>query len=251
MPVVVAILCVPREGKLVPFRVCSEYGHLTRIAADALSVGARVRFLIPLLVEQGVRPSLRTSVMFSSKTRQLGVEPAQNRHPLQSANNVPRQAVPPGSPPPKSAAQKMAPPGSPPLPRQTEKVPPPSPPQIIRDHARSVEFVRIGLLGEVCCKVPASPLSLWAHTLQGGFARVYEVKTPKGHRVACKVVTKESLKTKKAKTKVRVMREAQFLSSSDLALVLSSMLRSRFIAPLTILTLWASKSVSKMTRTST
>jgi hypothetical protein len=31
---------------------------------------------------------------------------------------------------------------------------------------------------------------------------VYEVKDPRGGRLACKVVTKSSLKTKKAKTKV-------------------------------------------------
>ena len=37
---------------------------------------------------------------------------------------------------------------------------------------------------------------------QGGFARVYEVKDVRGTRHACKVVTKTSLKTKKAKTKV-------------------------------------------------
>jgi hypothetical protein len=32
---------------------------------------------------------------------------------------------------------------------------------------------------------------------------VYEVQDPKGNRLACKVVTKSALKTKKAKTKVR------------------------------------------------
>ena len=36
-----------------------------------------------------------------------------------------------------------------------------------------------------------------------GFARVYEVKDHRGVLSACKVVTKTSLKTKKAKTKVR------------------------------------------------
>ena len=39
---------------------------------------------------------------------------------------------------------------------------------------------------------------------QGGFARVYEVKDTQGSRSACKVVTKSSLKTKKAKTKVQL-----------------------------------------------
>ena len=37
---------------------------------------------------------------------------------------------------------------------------------------------------------------------QGGFARVYEVEDRRKQRLACKVVTKQSLKTKKAKTKV-------------------------------------------------
>ncbi|PCH34951.1 Pkinase-domain-containing protein [Wolfiporia cocos MD-104 SS10] len=44
--------------------------------------------------------------------------------------------------------------------------------------------MRLGMLGE------------------GGFARVYEVQDNHGGRVACKVVTKSSLKTKKAKTKL-------------------------------------------------
>lgn len=39
-------------------------------------------------------------------------------------------------------------------------------------------------------------------SLQGGFARVYEVKDTRGTRFACKVITKSSLMTKKAKTKV-------------------------------------------------
>ena len=38
--------------------------------------------------------------------------------------------------------------------------------------------------------------------IQGGFARVYEVQDAEGLRHAIKVVTKDSLKTKKAKTKV-------------------------------------------------
>ncbi|KAH9887930.1 Pkinase-domain-containing protein [Cubamyces lactineus] len=44
--------------------------------------------------------------------------------------------------------------------------------------------MRVGMLGE------------------GGFARVYEVQDARGRRSACKVVTKSSLKTKKAKTKL-------------------------------------------------
>lgn len=38
---------------------------------------------------------------------------------------------------------------------------------------------------------------------KGGFARVYEVADRAGVRQAIKVVTKDSLKTKKAKTKAR------------------------------------------------
>lgn len=41
------------------------------------------------------------------------------------------------------------------------------------------------------------------HAAQGGFARVFEVEDKAGSRLAIKVVTKNSLKTKKAKTKVR------------------------------------------------
>ena len=76
-------------------------------------------------------------------------------------------------------------PPSPPLPRQNAKVTPPSPPRTIIDLNRQFQFNRLGLLGE------------------GGFARVYEVEDRRGQRCACKVVTRASLKTKKAKTKVR------------------------------------------------
>ena len=41
--------------------------------------------------------------------------------------------------------------------------------------------------------------------VQGGFARVWEVADDNNMRLACKVVAKDSLKTKKAKTKVRNM----------------------------------------------
>ncbi|KAJ7599348.1 kinase-like domain-containing protein [Mycena floridula] len=75
-------------------------------------------------------------------------------------------------------------PASPPLPRQNSKTVPPSPPKVIRDQHGSLEFQRVGFLGE------------------GGFARVYEVRDQRGSRLACKVVTKSSLKTKKAKTKL-------------------------------------------------
>ena len=41
-------------------------------------------------------------------------------------------------------------------------------------------------------------------TSQGGFARVYQVRDSRNTYLACKAVTKSSLKTKKAKIKVRV-----------------------------------------------
>ncbi|KAF8877248.1 hypothetical protein CPB84DRAFT_1852738 [Gymnopilus junonius] len=75
-------------------------------------------------------------------------------------------------------------PPSPPLPRQNSKTAPPSPPKVITDKTGRMQFNRVGFLGE------------------GGFARVYEVKDSRGSRLACKVVTKSSLKTKKAKTKL-------------------------------------------------
>ncbi|CDO68443.1 hypothetical protein BN946_scf184704.g6 [Trametes cinnabarina] len=121
--------------------------------------------------------------------------PPPRRHPLAATanhyavNQVPRQHPPPPGTPPKQKEQqqkeqqqKQA--SSPPLPRQNAKVTPPSPPKIITDKTRTLEFIRVGMLGE------------------GGFARVYEVQDARGHRSACKVVTKSSLKTKKAKTKL-------------------------------------------------
>ncbi|KAF6742775.1 kinase-like domain-containing protein [Ephemerocybe angulata] len=102
--------------------------------------------------------------------------------------------MPPPPTPPKNAhmpAQHQVgivgetkPPGSPPLPRQNAKTRPPSPPKVITDTRGRMQFNRVGFLGE------------------GGFARVYEVQDPKGNRLACKVVTKSALKTKKAKTKL-------------------------------------------------
>lgn len=51
---------------------------------------------------------------------------------------------------------------------------------------------------------------------QGGFARVYEVEDRNQRRVACKVVTRSSLATKKTKTKVfsSVINEIRWLTSS-------------------------------------
>ncbi|KZS96268.1 Pkinase-domain-containing protein [Sistotremastrum niveocremeum HHB9708] len=85
-----------------------------------------------------------------------------------------------------SAPHKIteAQPSSPPLPRQNTKTAPPSPPSVIVDKTKNIFYTRTGFLGE------------------GGFARVYEVKDDKGNRQAIKVVTKASLKTKKAKTKL-------------------------------------------------
>jgi len=112
----------------------------------------------------------------------------QKRYPLADVNDGRRahHHQQPPSPPRKQElpVDKGKRAGSPPLPRQNAKVTPPSPPKIIIDQQRNSQYVRIGLLGE------------------GGFARVYEVKDPRGARQACKVVTKSSLKTKKAKTKV-------------------------------------------------
>ncbi|KII87666.1 hypothetical protein PLICRDRAFT_162447 [Plicaturopsis crispa FD-325 SS-3] len=102
--------------------------------------------------------------------------PPSRRHPLSNAVNHPARPTSP-KPVEKPAAE-------PPLPRQNTKTAPPSPPKIISDKNRSVQFHRVGFLGE------------------GGFARVYEVKDVRGARLACKVVTKDSLKTKKAKTKL-------------------------------------------------
>lgn len=59
--------------------------------------------------------------------------------------------------------------------------------------------------------------------VQGGFARVYEVCDSRDNRLACKVVTKSSLKTKKAKTKVRGMCPTP--CNIALTLCASSMLR--------------------------
>ncbi|KAI0941865.1 hypothetical protein AcV7_002434 [Taiwanofungus camphoratus] len=111
--------------------------------------------------------------------------PPPRRHPLSIPVNhhaVNHHCTPPGTPP--KPQEKPKQPSSPPLPRQNAKVTPPSPPRIITDKNRNFELVRVGMLGE------------------GGFARVYEVQDRDGKRAACKVVTKSSLKTKKAKTKL-------------------------------------------------
>ncbi|KIJ14646.1 hypothetical protein PAXINDRAFT_163264 [Paxillus involutus ATCC 200175] len=88
------------------------------------------------------------------------------------------------APSPKQHERVKDTPPDPPLPRQNSKTTPPSPPKVITDKNRVLQYHRVGFLGE------------------GGFARVYEVKDARGTRFACKVVTKTSLKTKKAKTKL-------------------------------------------------
>ncbi|KAI0266184.1 Pkinase-domain-containing protein [Gloeopeniophorella convolvens] len=103
------------------------------------------------------------------------------RNPLSSAMN---NQVPPEVPPKPLNYEKKAQPASPPLPRQNAKVQPPSPPPVIQDKTGSLRYQRISFLGE------------------GGFARVYQVRDSRNNNLACKVVTKSSLKTKKAKTKL-------------------------------------------------
>ncbi|KAL1746761.1 kinase-like domain-containing protein [Schizophyllum fasciatum] len=111
--------------------------------------------------------------------------PQRSRHPLNPVyNNAGKQYVAQATPPKAMHYDKHPEPKSPPLPRQNSKTLPPSPPKIILDHTGGLQFQRIGFLGE------------------GGFARVYEVKDHRGVLSACKVVTKTSLKTKKAKTKL-------------------------------------------------
>ncbi|KAJ8518327.1 hypothetical protein ONZ45_g4587 [Pleurotus djamor] len=87
------------------------------------------------------------------------------------------------APPPTNAAEKKQP-GSPPLSRQTTKAIPPSPPRVIKDARNSHQYQKVGFLGE------------------GGFARVYEIMDLHGNRLACKVLSKTSLQSKKAKTKL-------------------------------------------------
>ncbi|KAK1226206.1 Cell cycle serine/threonine-protein kinase cdc5/MSD2 [Marasmius sp. AFHP31] len=107
---------------------------------------------------------------------------AHRRYPLANAANQNQVQQPQTTPKKPQEKQKQT--NSPPLPRQNTKTAPPSPPQVIKDKSGHLQFQRLGFLGE------------------GGFARVYEVKDARGTRVACKVVTKTSLKTKKAKTKL-------------------------------------------------
>ncbi|KIK68787.1 hypothetical protein GYMLUDRAFT_154432 [Collybiopsis luxurians FD-317 M1] len=105
------------------------------------------------------------------------------RFPLGNADNQPNQQQLPATTPQKVQPKPKQPP-SPPLQRQNTKATPPSPPSIITDKQGHLQFYRVGFLGE------------------GGFARVYEAEDPRGTRVACKVVSRSSLTTKKTKTKL-------------------------------------------------
>lgn len=125
----------------------------------------------------------------SAYTTYTRMPPAQVQAQSQAVRRPPfANAInqPPGqqAPSPKQQEKAKATPPDPPLPRQNSKTTPPSPPKVITDKNHLLEYQRVGFLGE------------------GGFARVYEVKDVRGTRLACKVVTKTSLKTKKAKTKL-------------------------------------------------
>ncbi|KAG1823712.1 kinase-like domain-containing protein [Suillus subaureus] len=111
-------------------------------------------------------------------------QPVHRRHPFTNANVLNQPHL---TSPVKPQEKPKATPADPPLPRQNSKTTPPSPPRVIVDQNRQVQYYRVGFLGE------------------GGFARVYEVADGRhsaAQHLACKVVTKSSLKTKKAKTKL-------------------------------------------------
>ncbi|KAH9923446.1 Pkinase-domain-containing protein [Epithele typhae] len=107
---------------------------------------------------------------------------ASRRHPLAPASHYNNYAI--GQVEKPQQEQPKPKPAGPPVPKPKTKEIPPSPPKIIADKHRGLEYARVGMLGE------------------GGFARVYEVQDARGERTACKVVTKSSLVTKKAKTKL-------------------------------------------------
>jgi hypothetical protein len=146
---------------------------------------------------------------------------APRRHPFANAvghnANQPKETAP-------RAQEKQKAPSSPPLPRQNSKTVPPSPPKIIYDKRDHVQYQRVGFLGEVW-RISFS-LYMFLIICKGGFARVYEVQTAQGSRVACKVVTKSSLKTKKAKTKVYY--HCMYPSAHSFIVSHSCMPKSRF-----------------------
>lgn len=136
---------------------------------------------------------------YSRMPLQQPAGPSSRRHPFTNAVNHPQYYYNQQATPPKQQ-EKPKQPASPPLPRQNSNTPPPSPPKVIRDSSGMLQFNRVGFLGEVRGFVFS--LLQCSQAIQGGFARVYEVKDTRGARLACKVITKASLKTKKAKTKV-------------------------------------------------
>lgn len=85
--------------------------------------------------------------------------PPPRRHPLATAANhyavnqhqqrAHHPQPPPLAPQPKQEVQTVKQAQELPLPRQNAKVTPPSPPKIIVDTTRSIEFMRVGMLGEV------------------------------------------------------------------------------------------------------
>ena len=91
-----------------------------------------------------------------------------SRHPLTAVppyrhnpNQVGRHHAPPTRPatPPKQQ-EKPKQSASPPLPRQNAKVTPPSPPKIIADKTRTLEYLRVGMLGEVSVYLYCSDCAL-------------------------------------------------------------------------------------------
>ncbi|KAI0628079.1 hypothetical protein C8Q77DRAFT_486696 [Trametes polyzona] len=107
--------------------------------------------------------------------------PPPRRHPLATTanhyavNQHPRIQKPTPGTPPKQQEQPAKPPSEPPLPRQNAKVTPPSPPKVITDKTRTLEFMRVGMLGEVCTShyMSSSFLSLSSITAQEGLAHLW------------------------------------------------------------------------------
>ncbi|KZV63990.1 Pkinase-domain-containing protein [Peniophora sp. CONT] len=112
--------------------------------------------------------------------------PASKRHPLADAQPTDKYYIQATTTRDKRLPEAPAAPAhrDPPVPGKAVKVPPPTPPKVIVDRYNGGRYRRVGFLGE------------------GGFARVWEVADDNNTRLACKVVAKDSLKTKKAKTKL-------------------------------------------------
>lgn len=131
--------------------------HAVRLSLALFLFLVRRRHLSPS------RPPSTSTVLGLAMSAPLytSMPPPPRRHPLAAApnhyavNQQPRHAPPPapGTPPPKQQERPKQP-ASPPLPRQNAKVTPPSPPKIITDKSRTLEFMRVGMLGEVCTLQP-------------------------------------------------------------------------------------------------